>query len=257
MDRRKLIIVDDFQYHLVSAKERLKDYCDVYPALSAEIMFNILEKVLPDAILLDIQMPDSDGFETIRMLKGDDRFSGIPVIFLSMINDRESIIKGLGLGAADFICKPFETPELIACIEGQCNPEARADQKPVILALDENPDALASLENILGEGYEVHTLKKQGMIKNFVTNVTPDLFLLEYVAPLIKIKRFDLVSNIRSLPGHENTPVILMTAKLPAGIDPAHEGVDYIAKPVNEAELREKVASGLANFMVWRRLRSL
>jgi putative two-component system response regulator len=82
-------------------------------------MFEILEQVLPDLILLDVDMPDMNGFEAIMRLKADRRYSGIPVIFLTSKNDEQSEMKGLALGAADYIFKPFSPPLLTKRIENQ------------------------------------------------------------------------------------------------------------------------------------------
>ena len=104
---KKIILVDDANVFLLSVKERLKRYYEIYPAKSAEILFEILEKITPDLILLDIYMPDVDGYEVIKKLKSDDRYTEIPVIFLTGKNDRRSAIKGMSLGASDFITKPI------------------------------------------------------------------------------------------------------------------------------------------------------
>lgn len=68
----------------------------------------------PDLILLDVRMPRSDGFATCRLLKADPRTARIPVIFLSGANELEVRLQGLGLGAVDYISKPFAPEEVIA-----------------------------------------------------------------------------------------------------------------------------------------------
>jgi len=116
-DKKKIILVDDSHYHLLSTKEKLKGQYEIYPAESAAIMFNILSNVIPDLILLDINMPEVDGFETIKQLKAAPHYAKIPVIFLTAINDKYSIAEGMARGAVDFISKPFSDSTLIECIE--------------------------------------------------------------------------------------------------------------------------------------------
>ena len=101
--RRKIIYVDDIQCSLVSVKKRLKEFYEVYPAESSDMLFSILEKIKPSLILLDINMPGVDGFKTLKSLKADTRYADIPVIFLTGIKEKESVVKGLGLGAADYV----------------------------------------------------------------------------------------------------------------------------------------------------------
>jgi putative two-component system response regulator len=77
----------------------------------------LLEKVSPTLILLDIEMPEMDGYEVIRILKGDDRTAHIPVIFLTARIEPENEIKGLSLGAIDYITKPFSSELLVKRID--------------------------------------------------------------------------------------------------------------------------------------------
>ena len=74
----------------------------------------MVEKVMPDLILLDIMMPELDGYETCKILKESEQTKNIPVIFLTAKTETEDIAKGFGLGAADFVTKPFNSVELLA-----------------------------------------------------------------------------------------------------------------------------------------------
>jgi len=117
--RHEIILVDDNATNLITGRSILKSSYKVYPALSAAKLFDILDKVIPDLILLDIFMPEMDGYETIIKLKADTRFQEIPVIFLTAMDGEENELKGLELGAADYIAKPFSAPLLLKRIENQ------------------------------------------------------------------------------------------------------------------------------------------
>ncbi len=75
------------------------------------------EQALPELILLDVQMPGIDGFETCRRLQENPATKAIPVIFMTALNDAESKVKGLSLGAVDYITKPFEQEEVLARVK--------------------------------------------------------------------------------------------------------------------------------------------
>ena len=77
----------------------------------------LLEKVKPDLILLDIMMPELDGFETCKIIKADETLKDIPIIFLTAKNETEDLAKGFALGAADFVSKPFNSVELMARVK--------------------------------------------------------------------------------------------------------------------------------------------
>jgi putative two-component system response regulator len=84
---------------------------------SAARMFRLIDKIVPDLILLDVDMPETDGFEAITQLKAHEKFRDIPVIFLSAMQDENTEIRGFELGALDFIVKPFSAPVLRKRIE--------------------------------------------------------------------------------------------------------------------------------------------
>jgi len=79
--------------------------------------FDQLSRVNPDLILLDIMMPEMDGFEICRRLKQNPATDDIPIIFLTAKTETDDIVKGFDLGAADFITKPFRAKELLARVQ--------------------------------------------------------------------------------------------------------------------------------------------
>ena len=117
--RQKIILVDDNKANLTMGKEKLKDHYEVYPVLSAARLFEIMDHVTPALILLDVMMPEMDGYEAIKVLKADPRWCDIPVIFLTSRNDEKSELEGLSLGAIDYVFKPFSGPLLHQRIKNQ------------------------------------------------------------------------------------------------------------------------------------------
>jgi len=111
-EQKTVILVDDNMANLATGKAVLREHYNVIAAPSAEKMFVVLEKVKPALILLDVDMPVMNGYDAMKKLKADSRLAGIPVIFLTALDDKESRAGGLQLGAADFITKPF-TAELL------------------------------------------------------------------------------------------------------------------------------------------------
>jgi putative two-component system response regulator len=95
----------------------LNEKYDVFTIPSGIKLFKLLEKVVPDLILLDIEMPEMTGYEVIKKLKADPSTAGIPVIFLTAKTDMGSELEGLTLGAIDYLSKPFSPPLLLKRIE--------------------------------------------------------------------------------------------------------------------------------------------
>ncbi|MCL2704476.1 MAG: response regulator [Defluviitaleaceae bacterium] len=117
--RNKIVLVDDNMATLNQGKSLLQPFYKVYTVQSAATLFENLEHDIPDVILLDVEMPVMDGFETITKLKADARYKDIPVIFLTSKSDEESERKGFILGAVDYITKPFSGPLLLKRISNQ------------------------------------------------------------------------------------------------------------------------------------------
>ncbi|WP_461257238.1 response regulator, partial [Treponema sp. R80B11-R83G3] len=116
-EQKKIIVVDDNIENLTALKNTMKDTYEVYPCPSALKMFNLLEFFHPDIILLDVEMPEMNGYEAIKKLKSNEKFQEIPVIFLTAMGDAQSEIEGLKLGAVDYIHKPFVAPLLLQRIK--------------------------------------------------------------------------------------------------------------------------------------------
>ncbi|MDR2160915.1 MAG: response regulator [Desulfovibrio sp.] len=110
--RKVIMLVDDAITNLKIGKSVLSDSYDVFTVPSALKMMELLERNRPDLILLDVNMPDINGYEALQMLQERPEMRDIPVIFLTAMSDHESELKGLNLGAIDYIGKPFSPPLL-------------------------------------------------------------------------------------------------------------------------------------------------
>jgi putative two-component system response regulator len=100
-------MVDDNLANLKVGKSILSDTYTVLTCPSAAKLFELLERFEPELILLDVDMPDMDGYETIKLLKSQADTRDTPVIFVTAKNDAASELEGLSLGAVDYISKPF------------------------------------------------------------------------------------------------------------------------------------------------------
>ncbi len=114
-DEKKILVVDDEPRMVQFISMNLK--LEGYSVSTASDGYQALEKVtreMPDLVVLDIMMPDMDGFETLKKIR---EISAVPVIFLSVKGEPADRIKGLDLGADDYLVKPFEPLELVSRIK--------------------------------------------------------------------------------------------------------------------------------------------
>jgi len=115
--RKTIIMVDDDLTNLTIGYNTLEKHYDIITLNSGTRLLKVLEKKIPDLILLDVDMPEMNGYETIVILKNNADYANIPVVFLTAKSDTNSELKGLSLGAVDYITKPFSPPLLVKRIE--------------------------------------------------------------------------------------------------------------------------------------------
>ena len=118
-----------------------------------------------------------------------------------------------------------------------------ADNKPVVLVVDDSPVVLKSVSAYLGGEYKVYILAKSYLLKKMLSQIKPDLFLLDYNMPVLN--GFDLIPIIRGFAEHRKTPIIFLTSE--GTIDNVSSAVqlgacDFISKPVQPGTLRERIA---------------
>lgn len=115
---KKILIVDD-EPNIVMTLEyafKKKQY-EVYIARDGKEALDIMDRQIPDAIILDIMMPEVDGYETLRVIKENQKLKDVKVIFLSAKNKATDVEKGLSMGADKYVTKPFSVKQLIGSVE--------------------------------------------------------------------------------------------------------------------------------------------
>ena len=118
MKKAKIVIVEDeadilkvIEYNL------LKEGFEVYSALDGEEGLALIQKIMPELVLLDLMIPGIDGLEICRRLKGEAKTSFISIIMVTAKGEESDIVLGLGLGADDYVTKPFRPRELTARVK--------------------------------------------------------------------------------------------------------------------------------------------
>ena len=118
ISQQRILVVDDTPKNIqvIGAILREKEYL-ISIASSGQMALEAIEKSQPDLILLDIMMPEMDGYEVCERIKSNPKTKDIPVIFLSAITETLDKVKAFGLGAVDYITKPIESKELLARVD--------------------------------------------------------------------------------------------------------------------------------------------
>ena len=114
-----VLIVDDESLNIRALTHILGPDYTLYAEKSGQGAIEAAEKLLPSVILLDIIMPGMDGYDVIKALKNSEKTKDIPVIFISGLSDADAEKKGLALGAADYLAKPFSPETVKLKVENQ------------------------------------------------------------------------------------------------------------------------------------------
>jgi len=246
--RKKLLYLDDMNFNLIAFKKALEAHYEIFLAESTNKMYKILEKITPDMIVLDVNMPDMDGYENIKKLKADPRYKEIPVIFLTCSSDKQSVVKGLSMGAAAYVVKPFNAIKLIETINNQFYPKSplrtaeKNDFNPSVLVVDDMSSMLRTIHHALHDRYNVFLLSKSDIVLDFLQNNKPDIILMDYLMP--GLNGFELIPKIRALPEYKDIPIIIITTEgtVKNVSDAISRGAsDFIVKPFDMNELNFKV----------------
>jgi class 3 adenylate cyclase len=129
----RVLIVDDTKANIDILVETLKSSYKINIATGGERALRSVHKSPPDIILLDILMPEIDGYEVCRRLKADPKTQDIPIIFISALNEVKDKTSGFNLGGADYITKPFETAEVKARVRAHLQLKLLRDQQKIYL----------------------------------------------------------------------------------------------------------------------------
>lgn len=163
-ERQKILIVDDTPANIQILHEVLQSDYTVFFATNGPDALHIVQREVPDLILLDIMMPEMDGYEVCTRIKADPRSHQIPVIFITAMSDEEDEAKGLECGAIDYITKPISPPIVMARVKNHLELKGQRDALEELSMelvdknrLLENERSLAHkvLENILPRHFEL------------------------------------------------------------------------------------------------------
>lgn len=246
----------------------LREFYDVVTADKGAEAFEICLGGQIDVIILDVAMPDMDGFEVCRRLKDDQRTTNIPVIILAAVDSSEDKIKGLEAGADDFLSKPAQELQLLSCVKNLARLKMVSDEllqrtgtiadteleamlvtklsgrfgggedAARILVVDENEVAAARLRLILGEDYFVDVAHDANTA--LIKAIENDYDSIVISASYTYLDPLRLCSQMRTIERTRLVPIILIVNEdegalvvraLELGVN------DYVMRPLEKMEL--------------------
>ncbi|HSJ08372.1 MAG TPA: response regulator, partial [Longimicrobiales bacterium] len=158
----------------------------------------------PDIIILDVVMPRMDGWSVLTALKADPITADIPVIMLTMLDDRNL---GFALGASEYLTKPLDAPRLLTLLRRYCT----GTSAPVLVVEDDPTSRLLLRRMLEQQGLPVHEAENGRAAIDALATITPQLMLLDLMMP--EMDGFEVVARMRAHPEWRAIPIIVVTAK--------------------------------------------
>ncbi|MDX2215881.1 MAG: response regulator [Oculatellaceae cyanobacterium bins.114] len=167
----KILVIDDMPTNLEVVTEMLTSVgYGVATAISGDRALKRLQTYLPDLILIDVQMPGIDGFETCQQIKANPEMATIPIIFMTAFSDIDNKVKAFELGAVDYITKPFQEKELLARVRTHL--QLRQWNKTLEIRVAESTHGLHSaLEQLKHSQLRLVQAEKMSTLGNLVAGV--------------------------------------------------------------------------------------
>jgi CheY-like chemotaxis protein len=202
-----ILLIEDDQPSIDLVSLHLRDAgFDVAVARDGREGLKLIRELRPYGVVLDIVLPGLDGWDLLASIKADPNVANIPVIIVSMLNERG---KGFALGAADYLVKPVGRDDLASAFE-RCFRLHGGGRK--ILAIDDDPRAIELIEAVLEpEGYAVLTATGGEEGVALAAREQPAVILLDLLMP--DVDGFDAVDRLRADPTTAAIPIVIVTAK--------------------------------------------
>ncbi len=200
-----LVVDDDEAARDLVSRQLLKEGYRVQTASNGADGLLLSREIKPDVITLDIFMPGMTGWDFIRRFKSDPELLDIPIIIVSMLEEKHS---GLALGATDFLVKPVDPTELLSVIRKNCpSPET-----PAVLLVEDNIDFRMLMErSLVKEQFRVDTAGNGREALARLNERRPDIILLDLLMP--EMNGFEFIDELQRRPEFHGIPIIVVTAK--------------------------------------------
>jgi adenylate cyclase len=256
-DNFSLLVVDDNAMNRDMLARRLeREGYTIITASGGREALELVDKQHFDLVLLDILMPDIDGYKVLELLKAREETRGIPVVMLTAVHEMDSVVRCFEMGVEDYLTKPFNIPFVKSRI-ASCLRSARvkddnektgaASQQHRLLIVDDNAmnrDMLA--RRLEREGYHVTTAAGGVQALELLDNEQFDLILLDILMP--DMDGYEVLERLKSSDVTKDVPVIMLTAvneveSVKHCIDLGAE--DYLIKPFNAVLLKSRIAATL------------
>ncbi len=240
-DKVILVVDDEDNIRQFLAHELTKKGYRVIEASNGKEALDLTREQHPDLITLDVQMPDISGFDVTAVLKNDDETKDIPILIVSVVEDK---FKAYKLGANDYMTKPFDNEELVTKVN-----QLLIGTKKTVLVVDDDRSLVKSVKyHLEHKGYSTCIAYDGAQALELIESHHPNIIVLDIVMPVMD--GYEVIKRLKSKPETANIPIVLMTGiEIDGGRVKALSvgAADYITKSGDFNKLYETIDNILGN----------
>ncbi|QDG51013.1 response regulator [Persicimonas caeni] len=204
-DTLVLVIDDDADVHELMRRFLVSRGYQVISAYGGDQGLEYARKLQPDIITLDVMMPGRDGWSVLTEIKSDDELAEIPIVIVSMINDRNI---GYALGASEYLVKPIQRDRLVGTLSRFRSKSAEGS----VLVVEDEADTREMVRRHLDRaGWQVETAENGRVaLERLEEGLVPDVVVLDLMMP--EVDGFEVAATMRQKPDWADIPIVVLTA---------------------------------------------
>ncbi len=242
-----ILVVDDSPQDLEIMSLYLQDIAEVHTALSGKMAIDYAKQNKMDVILLDVEMPNMDGFETLENLRKMEECINVPVILVTGMRDKETVMNSVIMGVDGYLLKPVNKDMLqnkvTEVYRKRCE---KSEEKKTVLMIDDDMSYLKQLNNMLQDKYNVVVINSAKLALQYLLKHVPDVIVLDYQMPLYN--GASMMKLIQKSTVGSEIPVIILSGALSREVLQEcylYNPAACLAKPVSKEVLEENIEQAL------------
>lgn len=250
MLRPNVLIVDDNPQDIEVMSMHLAEVANVHSVPSGLLAVEYVKKNQIDVILLDVEMPILDGFQTLEYLRKMEECINVPVIMVTSICDRGTVVNSMIMGIDGYLVKPVDKEsvqsKVLEVYEKQLENNLNVGEKRTVLLIDDDMSYLKQLNSFLQDEYNVIMINSAKLALEYLLKHVPDVIVLDYQMPL-----YNGASMMRLIQGSiegREIPIIILSGLLSREALQEcymYNPVACLAKPVSKEVLEEHIEIAL------------
>ncbi|MCR4991384.1 MAG: response regulator [Lachnospiraceae bacterium] len=244
--KKRILVVDDDTDQLEILRNFLEPTYIVGTVSHGEFVLDYIREYNTDLILMDIVMPDMDGFATLRAIRSVKEGNSIPVIFITGKSTRNIVLQSINVGIDGYMIKPVSKDALLEKVKNLLAFQSGFSGKKTVLTVDDDITYLKIMNDSLKERFNVIMLNTTKLAKEYLKDHVPDVILMSNALP--KDPEGTLFEQIKEKPELKDIPVIMLTGLSGRNQVQSEEGPKpdkYLLKPVSKLDLMKAIISAI------------